>query len=243
MTSLVLPSGPHGRRDRRVQELLFDIKDAALRQLSDNMGSGISYRGISAELGVSRATLRYHFATRDALIEALVADGFTNLERSLAHARDRTAHAAPSRRLLAVAETYRAWALRHRRHYLVMHTRPVGGDGSGDDEPRGTAKIVRILVELMRDSLDRDVFDTRFAGLVGAEEHLAGWRRATATGADVPDAVLAAALVTHARLHGAVSHELNARTVTGGLDDERLFEAQVHELARLLRDGPTSASE
>ncbi|MEJ2864745.1 TetR/AcrR family transcriptional regulator [Actinomycetospora flava] len=119
MTSLVLPPEPHGRRERRVQELLFDIKDAALDQLAEG-GDGLSYRAIAARLGVSRATLRYHFPSRDALIEALVADGVTTLARALRSSLDRTRSAPSERRWRAVAHAYRDWALRHRRHYRLL---------------------------------------------------------------------------------------------------------------------------
>ena len=147
MTSFVLPPEPHGRRDRRVQELLFDIKDAALDQLADGRASAVSYRAIAARLGVSRATLRYHFPTRDALVDALVADGFTTLERSLRAALDRVPDAPPAQRWTVLAHAYRRWALRHPRHYRVLQ---------GDRAGTGPDRVDRVFVEVAPDRPGRD---------------------------------------------------------------------------------------
>ncbi|MFC5139956.1 TetR/AcrR family transcriptional regulator [Actinomycetospora rhizophila] len=147
MTSFVLPPEPHGRRDRRVQELLFDIKDAALDQLADGRASGVSYRAIAARLGVSRATLRYHFPSRDDLVDALVADGFITLERSLRAALDRVRDAPLAQRWTTLAHAYRRWALRHPRHYGVLqHVRA----GTGPD------RVERVFVEIAPDRPGRD---------------------------------------------------------------------------------------
>lgn len=147
MTSFVLPPEPHGRRDRRVQELLFDIKDAALDQLADGRASGVSYRAIAARLGVSRATLRYHFPSRDDLVDALVADGFTTLERSLRVALDRVRDAPLAQRWTALAHAYRRWALRHPRHYGVLQHVRAGA---------GPERVERVFVEIAPDRPGRD---------------------------------------------------------------------------------------
>ncbi|GAA4936667.1 TetR family transcriptional regulator [Actinomycetospora succinea] len=198
MTSLVLPSEPQGPRDRRVQELLYDIKDAALDQLSDGGAGGISYRMLATRIGISRSTLRYHFPTKNALIDALVADGFTALERSLRSALARTDGAPPRERWSALAHDYRRWALRHPRHYLLIHTGPALQVALHGEGPAGMERVVGV-----------------FTGFLG----------------DDP-----AGLAAHARLHGAVSQELNARAAPQGLDHEALFDAQVEDLARVLDD-------
>jgi AcrR family transcriptional regulator len=149
MTSLVLSPEPRDRRDQRIRELLFDIKDAALEQLSDAGVPGLSYRTIAAKLGVSRSTLRYHFPTRNSLIGALVDDGFTTLERSLRAALARVG-GTPAERWSALAHAYRDWALRHPRHYLMLYT----GTATGPDTSDGMTRVIRVFAEFLAEHGD-----------------------------------------------------------------------------------------
>ena len=67
------------RRDRRRQETIDDIKDTARSQLADAGPAGISMRAIARHLAITASAVHYYFPSRQALLDALVVDGFTSL--------------------------------------------------------------------------------------------------------------------------------------------------------------------
>ena len=71
------------RRDRRKQETIDDIKAVARRQLASAGPAGVSLRGIARELGMTASAVHYYFPGRQALLDALVIDGFESLASSL----------------------------------------------------------------------------------------------------------------------------------------------------------------
>jgi hypothetical protein len=75
----VLPS----RRDRRRQETITDIKTAARAQLAQGGPAGISLRAIARQLGMTPSAVHYYFPGREALLEALIADGWDTLAVAL----------------------------------------------------------------------------------------------------------------------------------------------------------------
>ena len=72
------------RRDRRRQETIDDIKDTARSQLADAGPAGISMRAIARHLAITASAVHYYFPSRQALLDALVVDGFTSPDGALA---------------------------------------------------------------------------------------------------------------------------------------------------------------
>jgi AcrR family transcriptional regulator len=67
------------RRDRRRQETIDDIKDTARNQLASAGPAGISMRSIARHLAMTASAVHYYFPSRQALLDALIVDGFTSL--------------------------------------------------------------------------------------------------------------------------------------------------------------------
>jgi AcrR family transcriptional regulator len=67
------------RRDRRRQETIDDIKDTACHLLAGGGPSGISMRAIARHLAMTASAVHYYFPSRQALLDALIVDGFTSL--------------------------------------------------------------------------------------------------------------------------------------------------------------------
>ena len=101
------------RRDRRRQETIDDIKDTARHQLADAGPAGISMRAIARHLAMTASAVHYYFPSRQALLDALVVDGFTSLAEALRTTYEGAAPRLPGEQWLAVCRVYRAWALDH----------------------------------------------------------------------------------------------------------------------------------
>ena len=78
-----LPQSRPSRRDRRKQETIDDIKAAARGQLAGGGPAGISLRAIARELGMTASAVHYYFPSRQALLDALIVDGFSSLADAL----------------------------------------------------------------------------------------------------------------------------------------------------------------
>ena len=71
------------RRDRRRQETIDDIPDTARNQLAGGGPARISMRAIARHLAMTASAVHYYFPSRQALLDALIADGFTSLAEAL----------------------------------------------------------------------------------------------------------------------------------------------------------------
>jgi AcrR family transcriptional regulator len=114
------------RRDRRRQETIDDIKDTARSQLARAGPAGISMRAIARQLAMTASAVHYYFPSRQALLDALIVDGFTSLARALRTAYEGAGPRPPGEQWLAVCRAHRAWALDHQAEYLLLY----GHDGA-----------------------------------------------------------------------------------------------------------------
>jgi TetR/AcrR family transcriptional regulator, tetracycline repressor protein len=97
----------HGRRGRRALLDVEQVIDAALTVLDADGLEAVTFRRLSADLGVSHMTLYGYFDSKDALLEALVA-------RTLATPTIRKAASIPWNELLfdAITDLYRLYLKR-----------------------------------------------------------------------------------------------------------------------------------
>ncbi len=95
-----MPPAP-SRRARLREQTLAEIKEHALAQVAEAGAEALSLNAIGRAMGMSGPALYRYFASRDALLAALVADAYDDLadalEQAAAGAR-RRAPAAPPRR-------------------------------------------------------------------------------------------------------------------------------------------------
>jgi AcrR family transcriptional regulator len=103
------------------ERLRGEIIEATARLLG-RMGSDetLSLRAVAREVGVTAPAVYLHFTDKEALLLAVAADLFEDLQRALdgaaAHARADAVAA-----LLARAHAYVAWGLTHPGHYKVLY--------------------------------------------------------------------------------------------------------------------------
>jgi len=110
-------------------DLRAAILEAAKAALDARGPAGLSLREIARRLGVSHNAPSRHFASREALLAALAADGFRELAR---RTRAAAAAAAPDERLRATGVAYIAFALDQPATFRLMFSGLLGKDATPD---------------------------------------------------------------------------------------------------------------
>jgi len=229
------------RRDRRRQETIDDIKDTARNQLDGGGPAGISMRAIARHLAMTASAVHYYFPSRQALLVALIADGFTSLAEALRTTYQGAVPRPPGEQWLAVCRAHRAWALDHQAEYLLLY----GHDGAsavkqGNPQvDQAYSSAVNVLFSIMRGAVVAGEIDTErieAATPASLRRQLATWRDENDGLGDLPDGALAACMITYAQLHGAITLELVGHVPPPLADHGALFDLEmVHAYAALCR--------
>lgn len=103
------PPAPDGLRARLLAE--------AVAILGREGGRGLTVRRVAAAAGCSTIGVYTHFAGKSGLVEAVILDGFDDLDAATGLVDDLV---DPVARLIAGAHAYRDWALRNPVRYQVM---------------------------------------------------------------------------------------------------------------------------
>lgn len=240
------------RRTQLRTQLVADIKAAALEHLREHGAEGLSLRAVARDVGLSAPGMYRYFASRDALLTALIAEGYDDLgdfmlaavgasrEQLSDHGRpapvvpQRAAPDAPPReRFAAAARAYRAWCCSHTNEFGLLYGTPIPGYAA----PAGGATVA--AVQRMSAVLLGPVVEACLAGTVRSPEPfaapavsgpLAGLRNDISglAGADVPAGMAGHVLAIWARLHGIVALEvLNQFAFAFPDDASALFEAEL----------------
>jgi AcrR family transcriptional regulator len=233
---------PPSRRDRRRQETITDIKSTARAQLAEGGPAGISLRAIARELGMTPSAVHYYFPGREALLDALIVDGWDSLAMAL-RARYEEARPLPAHeRWTAVTRVHRAWALEHPSEYLLLygHTGLRVTPGADQRIQQAMSKVIAVLFTMMRDALAAGEIDAgrlQTATPASLRQQLAGWRETTGEMAGLPDGALVACLIGYAQLHGAITLELVGR-IPPQLESSALFDLQMTHISGSLNTPP-----
>jgi AcrR family transcriptional regulator len=183
-------------------DLRTEILERARHLLVTDGYGDLSMRKIAAAVGCSATSIYLHFESKDALIHALIDDGFERLNASLHTAAD--AHTDPGRRLEALARAYVAFGVDNPEYYEVMfqlHPERM------ERYPAEAYRRARRNLELLEQALTEG----------------------TANGALAAPAPAVAAHVLWASMHGIVSlllaQRLDVRIDRGELVDEAVRHA------------------
>ncbi|WP_419707173.1 TetR/AcrR family transcriptional regulator [Promicromonospora sp. NFX87] len=223
---------PLTRRERLRRQTVDEIVEAALGLVDDGGAHGLSLASVGKAVGMTPPALYHYFASREALLDALVLAGYADLgtavETAVRQAQDRS----PADRLAAITGAWRRWALDHPRRYSMLFT---GSRREAVDPLESVGAISQSMVALVT-TLQEIAGDTGDAG--GHAEgsvldlDLARWGRSVDFPAEAAPATLRLALSTWYRVHGLVSLEIVGAFGTMGLDGERLLAAELEGLVR-----------
>lgn len=211
-------------RQRFRVQIRDEVKQAALRQLAQSGPAGVSVNAIGKELGVSGPALYRYFSSRDELLTELAIDAYDDLAAALRKAIGETQSQPTRRRFEALARAYRAWALAQPHRYRLLFGPPLPGyDAHSERLIKAAQASMDLLIETVPGSGDAH----RPTGPLAAE--LSRW--ANERGVRVDAATALRAVLTWSHLHGFVSLEIAGNYTSMGIDPDRLFEAQLSELA------------
>lgn len=218
------PMTPTAREQARA-ETIEQIKAIARRHLATD-GPDLSLRAVARELGVVSSAVYRYFESRDALLTALIVDGY----ESLADAVERAEAAVPRRdlprRWSAIWHAVRDWARARPSEYALLYGSPVPGYAAPQDTIEVAQRPVVLAVGLLREAVA--------AGLEVPRERVSRAVRADLAGIsqypgleDVPPALLARGMTMWALLFGAVSFELFGRYGEAIAHPDEYFDHQV----------------
>lgn len=221
------------RRERYREQTREEAKEVALRQIAESGTGGLSLNAIAREIGLSGPALYRYFANRDALLTALVLDGFhalgDTLERASADAADQT----PEQRLRALLGAWRSWAMTEPHRYQLLFGTPVPGyqapESTADAAARSFTAVLRGVVDV---AVERDHADPtrRPPASTPLDEQLALWY----TDLGVPAHLIRAAVATWTRLHGVLSLEVQGSFGRMRFDPALLYQSEVDDVIAAL---------
>lgn len=129
------------------RDLRADLLATARALLDEGGAAALSLREVARRTGCTHQAPYHHFADREALLAALVTEGFQELADRLSAVNDRHAEAGPRETLVASAAAYVGFALSRPGVFRIMF-RPDMCDPSGF--PELNAESLRAYQELQR---------------------------------------------------------------------------------------------
>lgn len=115
------------RREKRRTATLDEIRATAWKQIGEMGAASLSLRGIAREMGMTAPGLYRYYKDRDALVTALLIDGFTAFSHALEAGRDSCAASDYTGRFRAMCKAYFLWAAQNPQKYALLFGTPIPG--------------------------------------------------------------------------------------------------------------------
>jgi AcrR family transcriptional regulator len=131
-----------------------EIKQVARRHLAQD-GANLSLRGVARELGIVVSALYRYFPSRDALLTALIIDGYDALGTAATEAEAAVPRDDLRGRWMAVCQAVRTWALEHPAEYGLLYGNPVPGYAAPPETTPLAAKVSLLLAGIVADGEER----------------------------------------------------------------------------------------
>jgi AcrR family transcriptional regulator len=238
------------RRDLRRQQTINDIKDTARHQLGNGGPSAISIRAIARHLAMTAPAVHYYFPSRQALLDALLIDGFTSLAEALRTAREGAVPRLPGEQWLAVCRAHRAWALDHQAEYLLLygHADTDAAKRRNPQVDQAFSSVVNVIFSTIGETVTAGQIDTErieAATPASLRRQLATWRDENGISSGFPAGALAAYMIAYTHLYGAITLEVLGHVPPDLADHGALFDLEMaHAYAAVCRPpSPDDISE
>ena len=135
-------TGSSGRRGGR--DLRSELLRTSRRLLDESGPSALSMREVARRAGCTHQAPYHYFANREAILAALVHEGFDELTDMLASAREGLGSADLRAILTASGNAYVEFALRHPGVFRVMF-RPDAGEGDLNQADDAASEVGALL--------------------------------------------------------------------------------------------------
>lgn len=220
------------RRERLRTETTAEIKAAAWSELQATGLQDLSLRGVARRLGMAPSALYRYFDSRDTLLTEIIVEAYEALGAELqasyerAVARPRT-HARTV--FLAVARSYRDWAMAHRLEYKLIFSTSIPGYTGTESTKLAASRSTDVLLQIMADLVAEDGLNAKAwkANLTpDLRKRLQQW--ADMMDEPMPPEALLAALSCYASLHGAINIQMYSHLPPMIEDNEDLFVATIN---------------
>jgi AcrR family transcriptional regulator len=228
----VTESPAAGVRARARAGMTAEIKRIAREHLAAD-GPNLSLRAVARDLGVVSSAVYRYFDSRDALLTALIVEGYDSLATAVEQAEAAVPRRDLAGRWTATGRSVRAWALGRPHEYALLYGSPVPGYAAPQDTIEPAVRPVLALAAILRDGVERGVLTAadRLPRAVRADLERIG----TFPGFEsIPAAVLARGMTAWAQLFGALSFELFGRLTNGVTDFDAYFDHQLKAMAGYL---------
>lgn len=225
------PSAPRTARAIARAELTRAILDRARDQLADVGPAALSVRAVARDLGMASSAVYRYFPSRDALLTALIVEGYDDLGAAVEAAdasvrtRDRL-----ELRWRAMCHAVRDWARAEPHRYALLYGSPVPGYAAPDDTIASATRVSLALLSLARDAQVAGHAPVDGLRVSPAERASIAPIRAF-TDPALDDAHAIRGLVAWATLFGSISLELFGHMYRGVLDYDAHFAHVVDQLA------------
>ena len=114
------------RRERLRAATVAEIKEAALAQIADVGGPGLSLRRVARTVGMSPAAIYRYYEGRDGLLTELITDAYNALADAVTEGVA-AAGEDPRERFVGGIRAYRRWSLENRNQFLLIFGTPIPG--------------------------------------------------------------------------------------------------------------------
>jgi len=112
-----------------------EIKSTALALMRREHTIDVTFADIARDMGMTAPGLYRYFASRDDLLTALIADTYDDVAERLAAVTATVTGIDPGRRLIAVSQSYREWAVAFPERLALLFGLPLAGYQAPEDGP------------------------------------------------------------------------------------------------------------
>ena len=212
-------------------ELTRAILDRAGEQLAEVGPAALSVRAIARDLGMASSAVYRYFPSRDALLTALIIEGYDDLAAAV-EAADAgvTKRGRLDLRWRALCHALRDWARLQPHRYALLYGSPVPGYAAPDDTVPSASRVTLVLLAIARDAQVAGATPVATRKVTKAERAALAPVMAFVEPALEP-AVAVRAAMAWATLFGHVSLELFGHMYRGVLDYDAHFDQVVDQLA------------
>jgi len=211
-----------------------EIKSTARHLMAEKGTAGLSVRAIAREMDMTASALYHYFSSLNDLITALIEDAFIQLADTVEAASKNPDWITPAKRLTAVADAYREWALNHPIDFQLLYGNPIPGysQPTGVTYPPARRSFL-VTARVFAEAIEREEIDlpSNYRDLPPSlEQSLLDLTRVD--GHDLPLPALYLAATAWAKIHGHVMLELFdlIQPVIANVDD--FFQHEVRNLTQ-----------